>query len=291
MFTALVIALIAIVNGIYAVFLFSDSFRRRDSLKSEKGHPLFLALYTCAAHFMGTFGLSDFAISVVVYRKLHLVEDPRLPGTLNTQCTIPVAVMAFAYISAIEVNRLTLIVCVLSQICGTVFGSKYVSFLNPSKLKMCMSAALLGTAFLMLAGKLGIIPGGGDSIGLTPGKLAVAAILIFIFGALNMIGFGSFAPTMATVYALGLSPVVAFPLMMVSSSLSLPMGSIKFVKSGNYSIKIAILSSVFGVLGVLIAIYFVKALDPSLLQWIMILIIAYTSVSVLLKERKAMANA
>lgn len=287
MFITVIIVLISIMNAIYTIALFYDSFLRRDELKEEKGHPLFLALYTCFAQFIGTFGFSDFAISVVVYRKLKLVEDLKLPGTLNTACTVPVAVMAFAYTSSVEVDHLTMVVCVIAQVFGGIIGSKYVVRLNENKLRLCMSIALLGVLFFMLAGKFGFISNGGDAIGLTPLKLIIAAILIFIFGALNIFGLGSFAPTMATLYALGLNPAVAFPLMMVATAFALPVGSIKFIKTGLYGMKIALFSTIFGVLGVLIAVYVVKGLNSSLLKWIMILVITYTSVSMLWQEYKA----
>ncbi|MDV2887912.1 hypothetical protein RYX45_22350, partial [Alkalihalophilus pseudofirmus] len=87
---------------------------------------------------------------------------------------------------------------------------------------------LLIAALLILAGKFNIIPQTGTATELYGFKLVIAGVLLFIFGALNNIGIGSYALTMATVYALGLNPVAAFPIMMGACALSVPIGSTQF---------------------------------------------------------------
>ena len=58
------------------------------------------------------------------------------------------------------------------------------------------------------------IPSNGTASELYGGKLILAGFLLFVYGALNNIGIGSYALTMVTVYLLGLNPVAAFPIMM-----------------------------------------------------------------------------
>ncbi len=72
--------------------------------------------------FFSTFGISDFALSTVLYRARKLVDDAKLPGTLNTQCAIPVAVIALAYISSIDVDQMTLVLLIVSQMIGTALA-------------------------------------------------------------------------------------------------------------------------------------------------------------------------
>ncbi|GEM_PF-6231488 len=66
---------------------------------------------------------------------------------------------------------------------------------------------------------------------------------------------------MATVYALGLSPAVAFPIMMGVCTFSVPIGSMEFIKFGQYGRKITLASVTAGVLGVLAAIFLVKSFN------------------------------
>ena len=117
--------------------------------------------------------------------------------------------------------------------------------------------------------------------------LVSSGVLLFAYGALNNIGIGSYALTMATVYALGMNPAVAFPIMMGAATFSVPIGSMQFVKFGEYSRKITLFTSTFGVLGVLTAVYFVKSLNVGMLQWLVIVILLYTAVTMVLEMRKS----
>lgn len=74
-------------------------------------------------------------------------------------------------------------------------------------------------------------------------------------------GIGSYPLTMATVYALGLDPKIAFPIMMGACTFSVSVGSIEFIKLDSYTRKITLISATAGVIGVLIAVFLVKGLD------------------------------
>ena len=74
--------------------------------------------------------------------------------------------------------------------------------------------------------------------------------------------------------------------MMGACAFSTSIGSIQFIKHGQYSRKITLFTSTFGVIGVLIAVYLIKTLNVSLLQWVIATILVYTSISMLLTEFK-----
>ena len=76
-------------------------------------------------------------------------QHEKLPGTLNTQCVVPVAVMALSYITAINVGIKTLAVCIICQIIGAYLGPRFVVKL-PEKRSNCLSAGLVIAAFLIL---------------------------------------------------------------------------------------------------------------------------------------------
>ncbi|MEI6856399.1 hypothetical protein, partial [Psychrilyobacter sp.] len=133
----------------------------------------------------------------------------------------------------------------------------------------------------MLAGKLGILPSGGDAVGLTGIKLIIAIIGNFVLGALMTLGIGLYAPCMALVYALGLSPLVAFPIMMGSCAYLMPVATAKFIRAGAYHRGAALWSTIFGSVGVVVAAYLVKSLPISILTWIVIGVVLYTSLNLL----------
>ena len=109
---------------------------------------------------------------------------------------------------------------------------------------------------------------------------------MFIFGALNNIGIGSYALTMATVYAMGMNPVAAFPIMMGGCTFSVSVGSMQFIKLDDYSRKIT-LFSVFGIIGVLLAVFVVKSLNTSIIQWIVVVVLLYSAISLYRSNRQA----
>ena len=144
-----------------------------------------------------------------------------------------------------------------------------------------MGIALLITAGFMFAGKMQWIQGGGTAIGLSGIKLIIAVVVNFLLGALMTAGIGLYAPCMAMVFALGLSPQVAFPIMMGSCAFLMPPASIKFIKEGAYNRKAAIGMALPGIIAVLIAALIVKSLPLDTLRWVVIVVIVYTSVVML----------
>lgn len=287
----IVLSLIVLVNGIFAIRFIQDLIAHKDEVMNEPGNNIFLSISSACIFFLSTFGVSDFAISTILYRNKKLVSDKKLPGTLNTQCVIPVAVMALAYISVIKVDPVTLIVCILAQVIGAYIGPRFVVKLEPKVIKKFISIGLLVAAMFILAGKFNLVPSGGNASGLSGVKLIIAAIAIFIYGALNNIGIGSYSLTMATVYALGLNPAIAFPIMMGACTFAVPVGSIQFIKYGEYSRKITLFTAIFGVIGVLCAVYLVKSLNVSMLQWVIAAVLIYSSISMILEDRKMKKNA
>ena len=100
-------------------------------------------------------------------------------------------------------------------------------------------------------------------------------------GTFQAAGIGMYAPSMALVYLLGMSPEVAFPLMMASSAFALPSASIRYIKDQAYNRKAAITITLSGSIGVLIAAFIVKSLDVYLLTWLVIIVIIYTGITLI----------
>lgn len=286
MVVKILLTLVVLVNGTFAVIFIRDLARHWKETFQEAGNPVAVAISSLVIFFLSTFGISDFAISASLYPKTKWVSDKKLPGTMNTQCVIPVAVMALAYISTINVDLATLIIAIAAQVIGAYISPRFVAKAPVNTIKKFVITGLFIAAALIIAGKIGIYPAGGTASGLTGFKLVALGVLSLVFGALNNIGIGSYALTMATVYALGLNPTIAFPIMMGACTFSVPVGSMQFIKLNDYSRKITLATSTFGVLGVLVAVFIVKSLNVSVLQWIVVAIIVYSAVTMLLSLKK-----
>ena len=282
-----VLTLIVIVNGAFAITFIKDLIAHKGETMKEPGHPIAMAISSFILFFLSTFGISDFAIGTVLYRKLGWTTDKKLPGTLNTECVIPVAVMALSYISSIDVELKTLIIAIMTQVIGAYIGPRFVVKMNVDLIKKFISAGLLIAAALILMGKFGVYPSGGEAIGLSGFKLIVLGLLSLFYGALNNVGIGSYALTMATVYALGLNPGVAFPIMMGACTFSVPVGSMQFIKFDSYSRKITLFTSIFGSIGVLFAAFIVKSMDVSMLQWLVAVVLIYSAITMIHELKKA----
>ncbi|MCR1899786.1 sulfite exporter TauE/SafE family protein [Irregularibacter muris] len=234
-------------------------------------------------NFMDTLGIGSFAPLTATLRGFKQVEDKVLPGTLNVSCTIPVVLEAFLFISAVEVEIITLICMLGAAVVGAVIGAGIVSKLPEKTIQMVMGIALVATAFLMLAGQLNWIEGlgTGTALGLSGTKLILAIVGNFILGALMTAGIGLYAPCMALVYVLGMSPAVAFPIMMGSCAFLMPAASMKFVREGAYNRKASLGITIGGIIGVIIAVRFFSSLSLDLLTWLVIVVVSYTAITLL----------
>lgn len=243
----------------------------------EKESSLLLSLTGFVANFMDTLGIGSFAIITSSFKNFKLVEDKKIPGTLNVGVAIVCIAQAFIFIKAVPVETTTLIPMIVSALGGALLGARVVSKMNKKTIQLTMTVALFIMGTTMILGKMEVFPIGGEAMGLYGWKLIVACIANFIFGAFNTVGVGLFAPCMVTVYLLGLNPAATFPIMMGSTALLVPFAGIKFIKEDVHSMKASVLINIFGTLGVFIAAFLVKSLDLNLLQYLIIFVVAYTT--------------
>jgi uncharacterized membrane protein YfcA len=235
------------------------------------------ALIGFIVNFFDVLGIGAFAPQTALLKFTKQTEDRILPGTLNVSNTIPVLIQALIFIQIVEVEPVTLISMLLSAAAGAILGAGIVAKLPVRKIQLTMGFALLVTAFFMLSGQMHWIQNGGEAIGLSGGKLALAIGANFILGAFMTVGIGLYAPCMALVYALGMSPLVAFPIMMGSCAFLMPPASAKFIKEGAYNRKASVSMAIPGIIAVLIAAFLIKSLPLNTLRWVVIVVIIYTS--------------
>ena len=236
-----------------------------------------LGLVGLVTNFFDTLGIGSFAPTTALLKHFKLTSDRTIPGTLNASCTLPAFFQAMIFMTVIKVEPLTLVVMLAAATSGSVLGAGFVSRLDERKVRIGLGSALFTVALVMLAGQVHIMPQGGTAIGLTPGKLVIAAGVNLLLGAFQTIGVGLYAPCMALVYSLGLSPIAAFPIMMSSCAFLQPAASLKFIKAGAYDRKATLAIALFGSVGVFIAAYVVKSLSLGLLKWLVIIVILFTS--------------
>jgi len=286
--TFVLLMLLLIGGAIFAIVFFKDyrAAKKRGELET-KGSASAIGLTGFWVCFFDTLGLGGFAPLTAAFKQFHWVKDRIIPGTLNSAMCIPIIAEALIFIEGVPIDITTLISMLIAAVLGAVIGAEIVAKLDEKKVQFGIAMALLAVLFLMIAGKLGMLPTGGDAIGLTGTKLGIAIIGNFLLGALMTLGIGLYAPCMALVYALGLSPIAAFPIMMASCAFLMPVASIKFIKAGAYNRRCTMIITITGVFGVVIAAKLVKSLPLNLLTWLIMGVIGYTATRLFLSSRKA----
>ena len=278
----IIIGCLGILTFIFSTYLFKDLANNKYRFENQTSF-LITSIIGFITNFFDTLGIGSFAPLTALLRGFKQIEDKLIPGTLNVSVTIPVMIEAFVFITIIKVEKITLFLMIVAAIIGSAIGAGILSKLSEKLIQRLVGIALIITAFLLLSGQMGWIKelGVGKAIGLTGIKLIIAILVNIALGAFQAAGIGMYAPSMALVYLLGMSPEVAFPIMMASSAFALPSASIRYIKDQAYNRKAAITITLSGIIGVLIAAFIVKTLDVYLLTWLVIIVIIYTGITLI----------
>jgi len=239
------------------------------------------ALIGFVTNFFDTLGIGSFATTTTIYRLWRLVPVQNVPGTLNVGDALPTVAQALIYITIVAVGFETLTLLILSAVGGAWIGASIVARMPKQRIQRGMGIALAVAAVLMVLTALNKMPGGGEALSLTDGKLVLACAITFMLGALMTLGIGAYAPIMIMVSLLGMNPTAAFPIMMGACAFLMPTASAQFIRKQKYSLRAAIGLSLGGVPGVLIAAYIVKSLPLGAVRWLVVVVVAYTSAMLL----------
>ncbi|BAL61529.1 sulfite exporter TauE/SafE family protein [Melissococcus plutonius] len=284
----IIFILLAIIFG---YFLLKDILANKNNLGS--GNWIISIIIGFITDFLDTLGIGSFAPTTMLLNfTKQLNQDRLLPGTLNVAHSIPVLLEAILLIQVVKVSPVTLFSLIIAAILGSWVGSYTVAKLPEKFVQFWMGWALIATAVLMACKQLGLLDmlgTGNTATSLVGVKLVIGIIGNFIFGGLMTIGVGLYAPCMAMVYMLGLNPLVAFPVMMGSCAGLMPVASINFIKAGTYSRKVSLGITIGGIVGIIIAVNFLKGLNIDILSWIIVVVIIYTGFTYIQKSRKLTA--
>ena len=272
--------ILLILLGIMAIcfsigWMLSLARKRKEGIRPS----LFQLLIGFVTDFLDTWGVGSFATTTSLYRLGKVVDDDKIPGTLNVGHTLPTILQAIIYINIVEIDLWTLWILIIASVVGSYLGASFVSRLSKKGIQWGMGIALLIAVSLIVAKLCALIPSGGTSLGLSGINLAIGIVGNFVFGAMMTIGVGAYAPIMIMVSLLGMDQKAAFPLMMGSCAILMPVASYRFIRSGKYDARAALGLTLFGLPAVAIAAWIVKGLPPAYLSWLVVVVVIYTAVS------------
>jgi uncharacterized membrane protein YfcA len=278
--TAGLLSAMVLVTGAYIARWWSLE-RSGGSVSGARAPRFSDALLGLVTNFLDTLGIGSFAPTTAYYKLRARMPDEEIPGTLNTGQALPTITQALIFIAIVRVDLTTLVSMIVAAVFGAWLGVGFVSRLSRRAIQLGMGAALLCAAVLFLASNLHWMPGGGEALGLTGPKLMVAIAVNALLGALMMLGIGLYAPCLILVSLLGMSPLAAFPIMMGSCGLLMPIGGARFIRSGRYNLGAALGLALGGIPGVLMAAYVVKSLPTVWLRWLVLVVVLYAALQML----------
>ena len=247
-----------------------------------RGRPnLFELAVGFGTNFFDTLGIGSFAPTTSLFKLAKTVPDEEIPGTMMTGHTPPVIIQAFIFMAIIIVDPVTLFTLIAAAVLGAWLGAGVVARLPRHWIQIGMGIALLIAAGTFLRSIFGTDPVGGLATGVAGADLLIAAICLCVLGALMTIGIGMYAPTMIVVSMMGMTPAVAFPIMMGSAAFLMAVAGIRFARAGRYGLKAALGLAIGGIPAVLIAAFIVRSLPLDVMRWLVVVVVLYAAVAML----------
>jgi uncharacterized membrane protein YfcA len=284
--TVALLAVLALVALAYIVVL-ARGVRRVSRADGESAAPTAALTGTgFVANFFDTLGIGSFATTTAITRQFRLVRDERLPGTLNAGHAFPTIAQAFIFTQAVAVDPKTLILMIVAAVLGAWLGAGVVARLPRRAIQFGMGIALIAAASLIVLTLADVLPGGGEALTLTGGRLVAGLVGNFLLGALMTLGIGLYGPCMVLVSLLGMNPTAAFPIMMGSCAFLMPVASARFIRERAFDPRAAVSFVLGGVPAVLIAAFIVKSLPLTAVRWLVVIVVLYTAVGLLLSARR-----
>lgn len=274
--TTIIIGLLILMLIAYTAYFAYDLYKHKEEFEGDTSWWKTGAI-GALVNFFDPLGIGAFAPQTALLKFTKQTRDKLIPGTMNVANCIPVLLQAIIFTTVVKVEAITLISMLLSAMAGAVLGAGIVSKMSEKKIRLVMGFALAATAFIMFSSLMGWFPVGGNAIGLGGSKLIIAVVVNFILGALMTAGVGLYNPCMVLIFLLGMSPDVAFPIMMGSCAFLMPPASVKFIKENAYNRKSALSMAIWGSIATLIASLLIKSLPLDVLKWIVVCVTVYTS--------------
>jgi uncharacterized membrane protein YfcA len=232
-------------------------------------------------NFFDTLGIGSFATTTALFRLCRLVPDELIPGTIIVGDAMPVLTQALLFISVVDVDPWQMTALIVVCVIGGWIGAGVVASLSRRAIQLGMGGALAIAAAFMMLGMLGRFPAGGTALAFTPRAFALALVVNFALGALLALGIGNYAPSLVVFSLLGMDPRAAFPIMMGSGAFVATIAGVRFVGARRFHWRAALGLTVGGIPGVVMAVWLVKSLPLGALRWLVLVVVAYASSTLL----------
>lgn len=271
---------VLVTVNVAAIFAWIAVVRRRGLRTSVGWTDTMIGAVT---NFLDTLGIGSYAQITALFKLRGKPADELIPGTLNVGSTVPAFLGSLLFFGAIAVEPVLLASMVISSGAGAWIGAGVVSRWPRRRIQLFMGAALIVAAGFFAMTALGVLPPSGTAMGLSGWRFVVAVLANCALGALMCIGIGNYAPSMVLLGLLGMHPIAAYPIMIGSDGVLIPIASLGFLRSGRFAHEVAVGLMLGGLLGTLIGFPLIRTLAEhlALMRWLVIAVILYAAVSML----------
>lgn len=227
-----------------------------------------------------TLGLGSFAVNIALAKLLGTFRDEELPAMNNGAQVIPGVIESLFFMQLIDVDLTTLITLIAGTCLGGLIGGSVVSRLSQQAIRMAMMCCFTLIIALLLCRQLHIFPVGGELTALHSWSLVIGFFGMVLCGVLTSVGIGLFVLVQAVLFLLGVSPLVAFPIMTTAGAMQQPLTTLAFLQQDKIPLKKTLILSLSGCVGVLFVLLIFKHLTITWLHSLLILIVTYNLYSV-----------
>jgi uncharacterized membrane protein YfcA len=288
------VKLVVIFISFFVFWKIVALYMRSNNYLSEVPSKLPLLFAGFVANIADTLGLGSFAVVIAFNNRWQFVGDKKLPGTLNAQSVLPAMLQSLLFLNFVEIDIFLLIAFVLAACAGGFLSGLLVSKLEKQTIRLLMSLSFVGIGLLILANQLNLLPVGGDDTSLSLTKLLIGIPAMMLAGMLPAIGGGIYVPIQVILFLLGLSPLVAFPIMTTAGAIVQSTTAYAFLVKGEVEPQESLILALSGLAGVAVAVPLIAYVNLGQLRWLLLLIVAYNAVTMWMtyqREKKKLVEA
>ncbi len=233
--------------------------------------------------FLDTLGIGNYAQITALFKLRGHPPDELIPGTLNVGNAVGILFSSTLFVTKVNVEPTLLLAMIVSAGAGAWIGAGIVSRMPRRAIQWFMGVALLIAAGFFTMTNLGVIPPTGVAMELHGWRFVVAVTANFVLGALMCVGIGNYAPSMALLAFLGMHPIAAYPIMIASDGVLIPVASLGFLRSGRFAPAVAVGLTIGGIVGTIAAFPLITVLEDhlTLMRWAVTGVITYAALAML----------
>lgn len=239
------------------------------------------------ANFFDTFGIGSFSSFFAMRNIFKLMPDNRTyNGSLVIQAALPTAMQSILFLGLINIDTVTLLVSCVSIASGGIISGYLVKYVSKRAILGVMLTTFAISAILIILNKLHLLNIGGELTSVRGDKLIILAAVMLIAGGLPAFGVGYYSIVLVVIFMLGVSPVVAYPIMTTASAVQMPMTAIPMIKNRQFLSVSTLLMTIAGTIAVLIAAPIISKISSSELKWVLLVVLGYNITQLVKQLRK-----